>query len=135
MRNLMIITTSSKEILKTRNSFKNLKNREISWQGRRSGSWGRSFTGMVWRNGTHVSTSWVTVYGIRFNDCINLDDCRPIFMEFLTTSPFLHFSIRQLFQCRQKISSSKKTFAFQDWKVIISENICLTIQRCIQKPA
>ena len=34
---LIMITTSSQKLLKTRNYFKNLQNREISWQSRRSG--------------------------------------------------------------------------------------------------
>ena len=34
---LIMITTSSQKLLKTRNYFKNLQNREISWQNRRSG--------------------------------------------------------------------------------------------------
>ena len=37
MRNLIMITTSSKEIMETRNSFKNLQNWEISMPNRRSG--------------------------------------------------------------------------------------------------
>ena len=56
MRNVIVITTSSKEILETTNSFKILQNWEISWQNRRSGGWGGSFPGRVGRNGTNLST-------------------------------------------------------------------------------
>ena len=52
MRNLIIIiiiiiTISFKEILETRNSLKNVQNREISWQNKRSGCWGSIFRGRV----------------------------------------------------------------------------------------
>ena len=33
----LIMITTSQKLLKTRNYFKNLQNREISWQSRRSG--------------------------------------------------------------------------------------------------
>ena len=42
----------------------------------------------------------------------NLDICRPIFLEFLTTSLLTHFSMPYLFQYGQKIYSLKKTFVF-----------------------
>ena len=56
MRNLIIITISSIEILETRNSFTNLKNWEISWQNEILGGWGISLSGIVGWNGTHLST-------------------------------------------------------------------------------
>ena len=47
IRNLIIKTITFKEILETRNSFKNLQNREISWQNMRSAGWGWSLPEMV----------------------------------------------------------------------------------------
>ena len=56
MRNLVIVATSSKEILETINFFQILQNREISWQRRRLGVSGWSVSVSVERNGTHLST-------------------------------------------------------------------------------
>ena len=36
-------------------------------------------------------------FRIYFNECINLGGCCPIFLEFLTTSSSLHFSIWHFF--------------------------------------
>ena len=55
MRNLIKIITFSEEIPEARNSFKNLQNREISWENRRLGGWGRRFPGKVGRNRAHLS--------------------------------------------------------------------------------
>ena len=49
MRNLIITTASSKEILETRNYFKNLQKQEISWQNSRSEGLGISFLGGLWK--------------------------------------------------------------------------------------
>ena len=75
-----------------------------------------------------------------FNKCINLDDCRPIFWEFLTTSLYPDFSVWQLFQYGQKIEKKnieKKTFVFDSkhsW-IDIQSNIfngALMVEICFQ---
>ena len=57
MRNSIMITTLSKEILETVIFLKNLQKREIFWQSRRSAGQDRSFPGKVGRNGTNLSTN------------------------------------------------------------------------------
>ena len=105
--------------INTINSFKNLQKWEISWQSRRSGGWGKSFSGRVGRNGTHLSTNFITssqllklfIEPILMNVLLWTIDLR-FSWNFRRPPTLTHFSIWEWFQCRQKCSPSKKTFIF-----------------------
>ena len=57
MINLIIVTTSSKKLLRTRNSSNNLQNQEISWQSRIDGRLRQIFPQEGGKDGAHLSTS------------------------------------------------------------------------------
>ena len=73
-----------------------------------------------------------------FNKCINLDDCRPIFWEFLTTSLYpAFFSLAVISIWTKNLPIEKKTFVFDSkhsW-IDIQSNIfngALMVEICFQ---
>ena len=120
MRNLIIIATSSKEILETINFFQIPQNiGRYLGKGDREVEAGVSLGGL--KETEHICQLTNLITNSQLSKLFIEDILMNVLMwvigirfswNFHLPPASWHFSIRELFQCRQKISSPKKTFIF-----------------------
>ena len=131
-------------MVETRNSFKHLQNREISWQNRRLGGWGRSSSLGRLEEMEHIC---------QLTNLIANSQLLKSFIEPISTNVLIWMVVASFswnlqrtpsycsFQCHNYFNMDKKlthqSFLIQNVRgsiIIIGKNIWLTIQRRIQSP-